>query len=108
MDEDLSDLIDALKQKGFNIPDEVEDMAGLLIAIKANPARRGGSSDYGDDDTGDDFGGTSGGDLDTPRESDGQPMLMSDVRAEPVRPGESRGAGVRRQAALAAQYSTGY
>ncbi len=34
---ELGKLIDALREKGLNIPDEVKDLSGLIIAVKASP-----------------------------------------------------------------------
>lgn len=69
----LADVIAALKEKGWNIPDEVQDEAGLVIAIKAGDG-------MGDDDSDIDLGDPNTPPGDTAAAS-GAPMLMSDARA---------------------------
>jgi hypothetical protein len=83
---DLGALMDALREKGMTIPDEVKDIGGLIIAIKAGSGA-GGDTDLDLDDTpepgatdadmGADAGATAAG--------PSAPMLMSDARAEPFR-----------------------
>lgn len=46
----LSGLIDALQSVGINVPDEVNDIPGLIIAIKASGGANGGGNDGNDDD----------------------------------------------------------
>lgn len=76
----LADVIAALKEKGWNIPDEVQDEAGLVIAIKAGDG-------LGDDDDDLDAELDAAG-AGTPADTGaggGAPMLMSDGQAEPFR-----------------------
>lgn len=70
----LSKLIDALREAGMNVPDEVTDIPGLIIAVKASGGI-GGGDDLDDDDGLIDApgGGAAGG---------GAPMMMSDDRAK--------------------------
>jgi hypothetical protein len=76
-------LVEALVAKGFIVPEEVKDMAGLIIAIKASP---------------DDGGGDGLDDLDDPNAvqqvSRQSPIAMSHGRQG--RPGRRRRRGRRR------------
>jgi hypothetical protein len=67
----LADVIQALRDTGMNIPDEVTDEAGLVIAIKAGGASGGDDDDLDGDGLPDvdGAGATAGG--------GGPPMLMS-------------------------------
>lgn len=68
-------LVDALRETGMNIPDEVKDICGLIIAVKAS----GGSSDSGggDDDLDLDTSAGGAGSGDTTAAAGGPPMVMS-------------------------------
>lgn len=91
---DLSKLIEALKGAGLNIPDEVTDVPGLIIAVKASGGA--GGDDLGLDDDEEDLGGA--GTADTQAAPGGAPMLMSDARAEPLRKATRRDLEHRAQA----------
>ncbi len=77
----LKGVIDALREYGLTIPDEVADETGLVIAIKAaKPA-----ADTGDDFD-DDLGDAPADDTTAaPSPAGAGGMLMSDARAEPLR-----------------------
>jgi len=75
----LAAVCDALREKGFNVPDEVKDWDGLVIAIKAGGPYEGDDDPYG---LGEELGGGAGGDTTA---AGGPPALMSDERAEPLR-----------------------
>lgn len=87
---DLSALIDALREKGMTIPDEVSDIPGLIIAVKAGAGSGGGDADLDNDDDvdldGDTAAAPGGG---------GAPMLMSDDRARPLVRGEKKALKLR-------------
>ena len=74
----LADVIAALKEKGWNIPDEVQDEAGLVIAIKAGDG-------MGDPDDLDAELNDAAPPADSQPAPGGAPMLMSDGQAEPFR-----------------------
>jgi hypothetical protein len=69
---EMGALIEALRGAGMNIPDEVKDIAGLIIAVKASGAVEpdGDEFDMGDDGAGDDGMGET-----TP--AAGAPLMMS-------------------------------
>lgn len=67
----LGDLIEALKGAGLSIPDEVQDIAGLIIAVKASSGNTADTTDSTDtipDATGDTEGVS---------EASGGPVMMS-------------------------------
>ena len=82
---ELSKLIEALKDHGMTIPEEVKDLSGLIIAVKS--CKKGDYDDTGADDL----------DLDTDKADDldldkgatagagGPPMMMSTTDADPGR-----------------------
>lgn len=83
---ELGALIDALREIDLTIPDEVRDIAGLIIAIKATRSKPAADADLDlDDDLDLDAAGTGAGDAGATAPAGGAPMLMSDARAEPFR-----------------------
>jgi hypothetical protein len=48
--EEFEELIDALRRGGLNIPDLVEDMHGLVLAVKANGRMVRANQDDDDED----------------------------------------------------------
>jgi len=73
----LSQLIEALRSRGDTIPDEVMDIAGLVIAIKAGGMK---PTDGGGDPNGMDY--SSGG----PQQAPAPPMMMSQSQMAAKRP----------------------
>lgn len=71
---EMGALIEALRGAGLNIPDEVKDIAGLIIAVKASGAVEpdGDEFDMGGDDAGD-----MGDDMDQTQATAGAPLMMS-------------------------------
>lgn len=67
---ELKALFDALREVGMNIPDEVTDIAGLIIAVKAS----GGAKNDADDDRLGEPGQEPGGNI---APAGGAPMMMS-------------------------------
>lgn len=70
----LADVIQALRETGMNIPDEVTDETGLVIAIKAAGGSAGGGGDLGLDDELEDQDAGAGA---ATAAAGGPPMLMS-------------------------------
>lgn len=81
---ELGSVIDALREKGITVPDEVIDWTGLVIAIKAS----GGSKS--DDDLGLDDDDTT-----ATTAAPGAPMLMSEERSKPLRTRDQKTAASR-------------
>ncbi|HYH63955.1 MAG TPA: hypothetical protein VD866_04585 [Urbifossiella sp.] len=86
----LADVIDALREKGFNIPQEVTDETGLVIAIKAGGDLDGGGDTDPDLELDDAVAGT-----DATANAPGAPMLMSEKRVGPFRKMTRRDLGAR-------------
>lgn len=83
---DLAGVIDALREKGITVPDEVTDWKGLIIAIKASGSASKPADDIDLDE--DELGGGSAA-------APGAPMLMSEDRAKPIRARDQRDAETR-------------
>lgn len=77
---DLGALMDALREVGLTIPDEVTDIPGLVIAIKAGggAGAGGGGPSSADDDL--DLDGGAGSGATTP--GGGAPLMMSTTSAD--------------------------
>jgi hypothetical protein len=90
MSESFQKVLEALREKGLVIPDEVTDATGLVIAIKAQGSRHGSRPappPPGPDQDLDDVRRANGdGDDDEPAYMDGMPALMNDGRS----PGRNR------------------
>jgi hypothetical protein len=91
---EIGSLLDALREYGMTIPDEVTDIPGLIISIKSNT---GGGDDL-DAELDDVGGGAPGG----TQPAGGAPMLMSDARAEPLKKSVRKEYEAREKAAFAA------
>ena len=102
-DADFAALIKALKAKGMNIPDRVEDMAGLIIAIESNGG--GAPEPDGDEDNGnpdDDMPATeapAGG---------AAPMVMSTLDPNPKRKKVAQRYAVDERAAAVARIEAAF
>lgn len=95
---DLTALIEALREVNLTIPEEVTDIPGLIIAVKAGGKAGGGDDDLNLDDDDAASGadaGAGGGTGDTTAAGASAPMLMSDERAEPFRKMTRRDLGGR-------------
>lgn len=72
---EMGALIEALRGAGLNIPDEVKDIAGLIIAVKASGAVEPDGDEF---DMNDDAGGDANGDgMDDTTPAAGAPLMMS-------------------------------
>jgi len=70
---EMGALIEALRSAGMNIPDEVKDIAGLIIAVKASGAVEPDEFDTGEDDE----MPPAGDDMDQTQAAAGAPLMMS-------------------------------
>lgn len=94
-DDEFQRLVDALREVGLTVPDEVNDIAGLIIAVKAGGKPRGDNDDDDDDDEDDEeftLPPESGSEVEPAPASTPSgatpgnvPTLMSDERAAPLR-----------------------
>lgn len=72
---EMGALIEALRGAGLNIPDEVKDIAGLIIAVKASGAVEPDGDEF---DMGDDGADLDAGDgMDQTNPAGGAPLMMS-------------------------------